>query len=302
MNTEEIKVLLEAQQQQIRKLSAQLESIIATQTILKPVKPKKKWLRKSLFTLLLSIFSGGLIGSLLGYVVQTKDIQVKQLDIMRQFLPELAGSEPIPESTLTIFSSSVGKNAGIDKELVVELASLVPKTGGINFLIKLSPPSEFEFESDKAIGKLEKISDNPKLRETVVSSIQASQKAKISDKLDTLLRKITDQDNASLANTPTQKKWVIIFGSDSIREEADDEVSKAKNKFSKIGPVLLYKKGKWFVTTIESESFTTLEKAKDTLEKKVRLVKKDAYLVDLNTWCVGYGTNSKDSNDVYKCS
>lgn len=309
MNTEEIKVLLEAQQKQIQELSKQLEVIASVKerdnsnnSNSKIDKDEKKSWWQTAFAILTTILSSGAIGAVLGYEAKQREIRSQELGIIQQFLPELAKEPPAPESALLAISSSRNKD---DRELVIELASLIPENGGIRILTKIAESSGFrQFDKQQrelALNKLREIGQNKKNQVAIVSAIQntKSSDSKITDLSQQLAQEIQQQPIINAASTSDKKspKWAIIFGSDDNFAEASHELNNAKSIFPNQS-VGLYRKGTWYVTAISGFTSKEAAEAEQNKQQSQQRIRKDTYVTDLNNWCVGGDReNSKELRD-----
>jgi hypothetical protein len=87
--------------------------------------------------------------------------------------------------------------------------------------------------------------------------------------------------------------WTIVIGSDSTLESAQFEARNAAKKG--YTPAVIYKRDKWFVTTVGS--YPTQELAQsDTIAVRSK-IRSSAFPVNLNSWCL----NRKQGNDYTEC-
>jgi hypothetical protein len=88
--------------------------------------------------------------------------------------------------------------------------------------------------------------------------------------------------------------WTIVIGSDSSLEAAQDEANKAaKQGYT---PAVIYKKGKWFVTTVGSyPSQDVANNENVAIRSKIR---SSAFSVNVNSWC----NTPVDKNGYYECA
>jgi vacuolar-type H+-ATPase subunit F/Vma7 len=309
MNTEEIKVLLEAQQKQIQELSKQLEASPSkgiNNSRSQDNSPEKRSPWQTTFAILTTILSSGAIGAVLGYETKQREIRSQELGIIQQFLPELAKEPPAPESALLAISSSRNSE---DRRLVIELASLIPEKGGTSLLAKIIGSTSFgKFDKDQrelALKKLSEIGENKKNQVAIVSAIQntKSSDAEVIKVSQEIAQKIAEQpENIVTTGNKKLQKWAIIFGSDDNFAEASDEINNAKTIFpNQSQSVALYKKGNWYVTAISG--FTDKETAvsEQTNQLSQGRIRKDTYVVDLNLWCKESKKEMKDRISLYQC-
>jgi hypothetical protein len=275
MNEKELRSLLIHQRTLMQELINQKKS--QTELLKKSDVKKCDWL--GWFTLGTSFLSTVGIAALSAavtwwatYNYKEREVKNTELQTAEKFMPYLAGMqgddrqrEDARENAILAISS-LGNT-----DLAINLARLHPSKGARIALEQIMCCAENEQTRERAAKALILFG-----ADAAPALMAASKQPNVSTSAANALAEIQSTQTPDVQGG----SWVILAGSDTTLEAAKYEYDRAVRANYKPE---LYKRGRWFVTTIGS--FNSKGDAEKVLSEVQSQMRGSAFIVDLNSWC-----------------